>query len=252
MSGVRPGSVLGQRIGAGNPFQAVAHRGDWISSRENTLTAVASAIRLGADVVEIDVKTTADDQVVVLHDDTLERLWGDPRSIARCHYAELAQLEGPFEIPTLDAALAMIGGTGTAIMIDMDADRWAGPAWRVVQCAIRDGVLTAPEVIWCGRPSSLQVIRDADPQARIVLSWDERDGDGAMPGEDQVEALGPEAVNPHWPMITTQTLAWAERRGVALCCWTVDAEDEMRRLIALGVHAMITNRIGLLKAVLDD
>lgn len=246
------GAGLGATISAGRAFQAVAHRGDWMGGRENTLAAVGAAIRAGADVVEIDVKTTADSKVVVLHDDTLERLWGDPRSITACGYADLALLSDEFQIPTLDATLALIGGTGTAIMIDMDADRWAEPARQVVERAIGDGVLTAPEVVWCGRPSSLQVIRDADPQARIVLSWDERDGGGAMPSDEQVEALRPEAVNPHWPMISTETLTWAERRGLALCCWTVDTEDQMRRLIELGVHAMITNRIGLLKAVLDD
>ena len=243
---------LGAPISAAGAFQAVAHRGDWMGGRENTLPAVGAAVRAGADVVEIDVKTTADGEVVVLHDDTLERLWGDPRSITDCRDADLASLSEEFQIPTLDATLALIGGTGTALMIDMDADRWAEPARRVVERAIGNGVLTAPEVVWCGRPSSLQVIRDADPQARIVLSWDERDGGGAMPTDQQVEALRPEAVNPHKPMITTETLAWAERRGLALCCWTVDTEDEMRRLIELGVHAMITNRIQLLKAVLDD
>ncbi len=249
---------IGAPFGAGH-FLAVAHRGDWAGNRENTLPAVAGAIRAGADVVEVDVKTTADGGVVVLHDNTLDRLWGDPRPVTECTAAELTALGGGgHQIPTLDATLALAGGTGTALMIDMDADRWAEPAWRVVHRAVHDAVLSAPEILWCGRPSSLQVVRDLDPEARIVLSWDESDGlkdgreMGAMPTDAVVDSLKPEAVNPHWPMISADTSAWAEERGLALCCWTVDDEKRMRGLIRLGVQAMITNRIRTLTEVLDE
>ena len=74
----------------------------------------------------------------------------------------------------------------------------------------------------------------------------------SCPPTIRVTALRPEAVNPHWPMITPATLDWAQDRGLALCCWTVDEEHQMRRLIDLGVDAMITNRIQTLRTVLDD
>ena len=61
---------------------AIAHRGDPYAFRENTLAAFAAAVRAGADMVEIDVRRTADGAVVVLHDPTLERLWGIPRAVA--------------------------------------------------------------------------------------------------------------------------------------------------------------------------
>ena len=60
----------------------VAHRGDSLRYRENTLAAVASAVEVGADRVEIDVVTTRDGVSVVNHDQTLLRLWGDPRRVA--------------------------------------------------------------------------------------------------------------------------------------------------------------------------
>ena len=55
---------------------AIAHRGDPIAHRENTTAAIRSALDCGADVVEIDVKTTEDGVSVVLHDDSLWRLVG--------------------------------------------------------------------------------------------------------------------------------------------------------------------------------
>ena len=55
---------------------ACAHRGDSSVYRENTLEAIKSAIEKGADVVEIDVHLSSDGEVIVIHDPTLERLWG--------------------------------------------------------------------------------------------------------------------------------------------------------------------------------
>jgi glycerophosphoryl diester phosphodiesterase len=66
------------RIVAGGPSRAIAHRGEPVGHRENTLAAVTAAVALGADLVEIDVQVTADGAVVLLHDDTLERLWDVP------------------------------------------------------------------------------------------------------------------------------------------------------------------------------
>ncbi|MBA8796006.1 glycerophosphoryl diester phosphodiesterase [Friedmanniella endophytica] len=260
MTGRRPaakGPIGTRRIGT-SAVVAVAHRGDPWRHRENTLPAVAEAVRARADVVEIDVKTSAEGDVVVLHDDTLDRLWGDPRAVTACSYVELAALGGGGPgIPTLDTVLALLGGTGTALMIDMDAPRWAEPAWTTVQRAIETRVITRDEVLWCGRTDALATVRGLDPDARIVLSWDEsdgadHDGPGTLPPDAHLETLRPEAVNPHWPMITGEALAWARDHRIPLCCWTVDDEDTMRALIAAGVRAMISNDIRTLRRVIDE
>ena len=58
----------------GGPI-TIAHRGEPVGHRENTLGAFAAALGLGADWVEIDLRRTRDGEIVVLHDQTLERLW---------------------------------------------------------------------------------------------------------------------------------------------------------------------------------
>ncbi len=238
------------RLRPGGPFRAIAHRGDPVGCRENTLAGIRSAVEAGADLVEIDVKATADAEVVLLHDATLERLWQDPRTITAVSTADLAQIgDGELRIPTLAEALATVGPSGTALLIDMDSDRWAAPSLRVVREALRTGVVDAGQVAWCGRPDSLQVIRAQDPDARIVLSWDERDGDGELPAEQLLTELSPEAFNPHWPMVDEAVLGWIADHGLASCCWTVDDEPVMRRLLDLGLTGMITNHIHRLQEV---
>ncbi|SDT17724.1 glycerophosphodiester phosphodiesterase [Microlunatus soli] len=225
----------------GGPFRAIAHRGEPIGHRENTLPGVAAALQAGADIVEIDVKVTADGQVVLLHDLTLDRLWNDPRTVTEVDHDQIEQ------IPSLAAALELIGPSGKALLIDMDSEDWAEPSRLVVAEAVRSGVITVDQAIWCGRFDSLRVIREADPQARIIFSWDEGDQDGRLPSDAMVADLAPEAFNPHWPMVDDAVLGWIADHGLASCCWTVDDEAVMRQLLDRGVTAMITNRIGLLQ-----
>ncbi|MBM7799942.1 glycerophosphoryl diester phosphodiesterase [Microlunatus panaciterrae] len=217
------------------------------------MPALTAALAAPADLIEIDVKVTADGQVVLLHDDTLERLWGHPGEIRRLELADLTALAGDgVRIPLLSEALELLAGSGTALLIDMDSAEWATPSQRVVEQAITAGRLDRSEIVWCGRTESLQVIREADPDARIVLSWDEGNGNGGPPTDAVVDLLAPEAYNPHWPMMTGEVIDWARERQLATCCWTVDDAALMHQLLDLGVDALISNQIGTLRKVLDD
>ena len=73
-----------RRIGDGGRVLAIAHRGDPVAFRENTIESIEAAVRAGADLVEIDVKTTGDGVSVVLHDDTLTRLWATTATSGTC------------------------------------------------------------------------------------------------------------------------------------------------------------------------
>ena len=71
---------------------AIAHRGDPIGARENTPAAFSSAAALGADWVELDLRLTGDGEVVVLHDQSLQRLWGRDVSVGDLDLAEVQRL----------------------------------------------------------------------------------------------------------------------------------------------------------------
>jgi glycerophosphoryl diester phosphodiesterase len=236
-----------ERIGSTGSVTTVAHRGEPVGHRENTLPAILAGLRAGADMVEIDVKTTADDEVVLLHDDTLDRLWEVPAAIRETTSAQLAHVTGPVSgvaggIPTLTEGLAAIHRTGAALMIDMDAPDLAEPALAVVRASLHAGWLAPDEVVWCGHLEALRTIREQDPSARIVLSW----GGPDLPDAAVVAELAPEAVNPMHPLVTDSTVDWAAGQGVSVCCWTVDDPVRMRELQRLGVAAIISNRIALL------
>src|SRR6478735_4701655 len=102
--------------GAMQNVTAVAHRGDPYRVRENTIDSLRSALRRGADAVEIDVRLTRDGVPVLLHDATLKRLWGHEVRLDRLTHAELTELTRG-GVPTLREALLAAGAH--RVMVDL-------------------------------------------------------------------------------------------------------------------------------------
>jgi glycerophosphoryl diester phosphodiesterase len=114
----------------------VAHRGGAARWPENSLTAFRGAIAGGAQLLELDVHLTADGEVAVIHDPTLDRTTTASRPLARCTAGDLrrARLRGPDGaptddcVPTLDEVLA-VAAPGRRRLARRDQD--AGPGGHV-------------------------------------------------------------------------------------------------------------------------
>jgi myo-inositol-1(or 4)-monophosphatase len=168
-----------------------ARRGDSARFRENTLAAIQSAIDKKADIVEIDIRVTSDNTVIVLHDPTLDRLWGYPRKVSEVSAETVANLGfGEYRIPTLIDVINLFRETTSKLMIDMDDVVNAEPAFRVVQ----DSGVDLSQVIWCGNLEAMRTIRRSSVEARIWLPWNET---GSV-SEDLITAISPEYVNSHY------------------------------------------------------
>jgi glycerophosphoryl diester phosphodiesterase len=101
------------------PIVAIAHRGEHLQHPENTIAAFRAAVDAGADFFELDVRTTADGKLVLMHDRDVDRMTGGKGDVAKMMFEDLRILEvganlGPgfpgARIPTLDEALAFARG----------------------------------------------------------------------------------------------------------------------------------------------
>jgi len=97
-------------------FIVIAHRGDHTNAPENTIAAYKNAIKIGADFIEVDLRTTKDSQLVVMHDATINRMTGINGSIQNMTFDSLKKLEvrdskhpewGNHAIPTFQEVLKL-------------------------------------------------------------------------------------------------------------------------------------------------
>ena len=97
---------------------AIAHRGEHIDHPENTVPAIQAAIDLGFDYAELDIRTTADKKLVLMHDPTVNRMTNGKGQVAKLTLAELRTLNfGKFgpqfaetRVPTFQQALQAVRG----------------------------------------------------------------------------------------------------------------------------------------------
>lgn len=217
--------------------RASAHRGDSSVFRENTLPAVRSAMAKGAEIVEVDVRLTADGEVVVLHDPTLERLWGDPRTIDAVDAAELVALGGPDERPPLLAeVLPLFDGVESRLVIDLDDARFAAPAHAVVAVFTAS---TGTTVDWCGDLDGMRVLRGLEASARLWLPWRLL----RVPTAAELAELDPVTVNVPFPIADEAFVRGVHDLGLTVTAWTIDEPDDLARALDLGVDTITTNRL---------
>ncbi len=219
---------------------AIAHRGEPVGERENTLPAFAAAVALGADVVELDLRLTSDGVVVVLHDQTLARLWGRDADVGDMTLADVQELgHGEVRVPTLVEVLVAVP---SSLMVDFTRREVVNGAVAAVQ----DAGALGRSLFVTGNVEALRMLRRRCPAARIGLTWTE----GTQPPLGLLEELGAECWNPYFGFATEAGVDAVHAAGRKVTTWTVDAEEDMARVVAAGVDAVVSNRVETLVAFL--
>jgi glycerophosphoryl diester phosphodiesterase len=214
---------------------AVAHRGDPVGQRENTLEAFMSAKALGADMVELDCRLTRDGEVVVLHDPTLERLWGVHKAVSELDWADVSRIQhGCYRIPLFAEVL---DATDLPIMVDLPEASAAVPSYNLALAAGAVG-----RCYFAGNLAGLCEVRNRSASANIALTWDKPE----LPNQQLISALKPQWWNPYHWLASPRAVEWAHSSGMAVSTWTVDSARDIKRALAAGVDAVISNQVALL------
>ncbi|MBW5482817.1 glycerophosphodiester phosphodiesterase [Streptomyces bambusae] len=217
----------------------VGHRGDPYRVRENTLGSLRSAFARGADAVEIDVRLTRDGVPVLLHDETLERLWGHDVRLDAVTAPQLRELtEGG--VPTLRDALAVTAAG--RVMIDLPGASYESVRTvvdLVRACGARD------RAYYCAGPRTMLAVRAADPGAEIALTWTTL----SPPRRVLLDAVAPAWLNYRFGLVDRELVDALHAEGLRVSAWTPDTRWSMRRVLRAGVDSVTTNRLDALAAV---
>jgi glycerophosphoryl diester phosphodiesterase len=244
----------------------IAHRGGGRLRPEATLLAFENAASLGADVLELDVHSTSDGEIVCLHDDTVDRTTDGTGPVHGMTLAEVRALDAGYAFSTDGGASHPYRGMGVTIptlqeVLEAFPDAWfsieikqSEPDIVLPVIAVIDAADAADHVVLVSFSDAVvSAIRARRPELVTGMS------SGEMA---QLLVLRPSAEASYVPpttivqipagSVTHALMARAHRFGLRLHAWTVNDRDEMERLLDLGVHGVMTDDPALLAEVLAE
>jgi len=237
-----------------HPFMAIAHRGASSYAPENTFAAYDLALEMGAQHIELDVHLTTDGQVVVIHDDLLDRTTDGTGPVAACSLAEIKALDagawfGPAlageRIPTLSEVLERYGRRAHLHTEIKGQTPGLVPATLGL---VRQQDLTEHVTITSFHLSALEETRrlaDELPTGWLVSAIDE-----AIVADTL--RLGLTQLCPRADIVTAEMVNDLHGRGLVVRAWGVGDERLMRAALEAGVDGMTVNFPDVLLASLAD
>jgi glycerophosphoryl diester phosphodiesterase len=232
----------------------VAHRGASTSYPENTLQAFEGAIAAGADIVELDVRLTADGVPVILHDLDVSASTDGGGFVHELTLAEVKRLDAsggrsdPVEVPTFAEALETLAGrAGVNVEIkNLPGEAsFDSPHEAAVEVVVKllddmgfDGTVLISSFNWLsierakelrpGTPTGFLTTAMIDPRAALVYA--------RQRGHEYILPQAPVLYEAGEPFV-----AEAHADGINVGTWTVDDPEAIERLFAMGVDAVATN-----------
>ena len=221
----------------------ISHRTQMGTMPENTLAGIDAALEGGADAVEIDVRATADGELVLMHDATLERTVGDARAPGAVTLEELRTLEvldpfgeaGPQPIPSFEETLACVAGR-RLLVIEL---KESGLEERVAS-AIRAAGAVDWSWIWCFQPAVVEASRAAMPEVPAWLTFSARTSAylGDVDPFEFAPRIGAAGISVQHLQVTTELVERAHRRGLLVATWTVNEPADLARVCDAGADAI--------------
>lgn len=249
----------------------IAHRGGRGIGPDHTIETFQAGLDLGADVLELDVVTTADGEVVVIHDLTVDRTTDGTGPVQDYTLAELQTLDAgytwspdggtsfPFRgqgqvIPTMRAVLEAFPDEWYVIEIKQADPPMVEPFLDLIEeFGIADRTIAASfsdEVIQQVRESDLGVRTSfGELEATSFALIDLATLDTYEPPADVLQ-LPPEALG-GFDVITPELVERAHDFGLPVHAWTINEREEMDRLLEMGVDGLITDWPDRARAAVD-
>lgn len=244
LAGTRHPRVLAHR--------GLAAAGEDSSLWENTAGAFAAAHAAGAEYIESDCQVTADGDVVLFHDSTLERLTGDPRAVSEVRTRELTALFTEHGgLMTVSDALDAF--PDTRFNIDVKAAAAADPLGAMIAPHAHRVLLTSFSE--SNRRAALASVMRAGASIRpatsggspIILRLRTLSALGLSPARllAGIDAVQIPERHRGIRIVTPALIRAAHECGTEVHAWTINDPEDMTRLVAAGVDGIITDRADL-------
>jgi glycerophosphoryl diester phosphodiesterase len=214
-------------------MRLIAHRGFRSAYPENTLKAVEAAAAV-ADEVEIDVRRCGSGELVVIHDETIDRVSDGHGPVAEHTLAELEALDvlgTGAGVPTLEEALRAIPSY-VGVNVELKERGTGGDALELIDAHHPQAIVSSFS------RDVLADCREIDPTVPRAYLTD----DAAAEGIEIAIDLDCEYFHPSMERCTGRVVADAHRAGMSVTAWSIDSSDDAETLAQAGVDGVIADR----------
>ena len=226
-----------------------AHRGACAHAPENTLPSFEMAVDHKADAIELDAKLSSDDAVMVIHDQTVDRTTGYVGKVNELTLAELKKLDAGrsfnkkftgTQIPTLDEIFEAVG---QKLLVNVELTNYKSTRDRLVDQVItvvkrhhmEDRVIFSS--FYSGNLTKCKALLPNTPVAQLCLPGLL----GTFTRSRFLRKVSPQVVHPYLSDVSKSYLDKEHQAGRRVHVWTVNEEQDLKRLYAIGVDGVFTD-----------
>jgi len=225
-------------------MKVFAHRGLSSIYPENTIEAFKKALEYKIDGVETDVQLSKDGEMMIFHDELLNRTTNGTGFLKDYTKNELKKLnannkkEGIYEIPTLDEFLSLFTNTDIIINLELKTSifEYLGIERKVYDKIIEYG-LKDRVIISSFNHYSLLRMKEIDKDIKTAVLT----GDRIVNEIEYTKGLGCIAYHPFYAQCTPELIKKAHENDIDVNCWTVDDPNHFELVKAVGVDTIMTN-----------
>ncbi len=245
----------------GEHFDIIAHKGASGVAPENTLAAVQLALDMGVDMIEIDVRNTHDEEIVVIHDATLDRTTDGTGLVHDYTLEEIKQLDAGSwfgdakyvgeKVPTLKEVLDLVNGQCQVLieikhmdhphyhdfaekLIDVIKEEKNGYEWIILQSEEVEYLEAAHEYDDHVQTKKLMIGEDSTPLLAFYIET--KMHLGRAKEDDRMKAL-----NPEFHTLSTRRVFRMHARGFQVYTYSPNTEEDMIKMLHMGVDGIITD-----------
>ncbi|MDA2925906.1 glycerophosphodiester phosphodiesterase [Acidobacteria bacterium AH-259-G07] len=225
----------------------IAHRGASGEAPENTMAAFERAIEMKVDLIELDIHFSKDGEIMVIHDETVDRTTDGRGAIAEMTRNEVQALDAGswfsprFEgerAPTLSEVLELVKPTPVNLLIEIKQGRGLphGFEKRLIQ-AIQEHNILSRVIVQSFNHAAVRKVKEENPSIATGALIDYRSPDPVS----EVKAAGAETLGLKSSLVTREIIEKAHRNGLRVFVWTVNKLARIRKMLILGVDGVITD-----------
>lgn len=217
----------------------IGHRGAKGHIAENTLESVKRAMELGVDGVEVDVFKCKSGEIVVIHDETVNRTTNGKGKVKGFTLEELKSfvIEGKYKIATLQEVLDLLDAN-YMLNIELKGTNTAGSVNKIILDYIKNRGWNKDQfIISSFRWDELRDFYKLNPEIPIGILTEE----DPLKATNIAREVNAVAIHPYFKYLNKKVVDSIHDEGLKVYTWTVNKPEDIQKMLVAGVDAIITD-----------